>query len=241
MEHLAVGVAPPCLQPLPPQAPQGALIETLREHPPPPGMVDGVQERREGRFHPPGIPAPWEVDSPGLHGIQGAHGRAVARAPAQEGLRVAGFQEACHGQGPALVFDGGAAQRPLWAIPCGPRGSSDEWGARPFLRQTRTKGVEIGGQGLRRGLGLPGSTPAAAACRMSGQPGVRQSAWRIPERVRHREPLCLAACGALPGGEGGMVGPLLPGRAMLPVPAPSSWPPLPPGSGAPVAAYEARR
>ena len=80
--------------------------------------------------------------------------------------------------------------------------------------------------------------PAAASCRLSRPPGFRTAASRRPARGRTRSPCGLVACGALPCRAGGLVGPILYGRAM--VPGPAACPPLPRVNGSPVSAYAAR-
>ena len=98
MQYLTVSVEHPGLQPLPDQAQQGAIINTLRYHPHHPVMIDGVTELREVRFHHPGLASAWERDGPCIHCLQGSNLWPIPRATAQDVLLVDGFQEARHGQ-----------------------------------------------------------------------------------------------------------------------------------------------
>jgi hypothetical protein len=87
VNHLAVGLQPPRFAPFWDQPPQRSIRHALLQHPPQPGLVNGVEAPLKVGFHHEAVPPAWQLARERTDRIERANLGPIPRAASQEILR----------------------------------------------------------------------------------------------------------------------------------------------------------
>jgi site-specific DNA recombinase len=143
LQHLPICIQHPRLEPRPDAPQERAVLKAFCQPPPPPAMIDGVEEPLDVCFYPKGIPPDLTLHGQPGHGVHRPHMRTVSLATAQAILLVEGLPSPRDGALPPLIFHGGDSSRASLAMPFRHVLPSDEFGAGALPLEALHAGVHV--------------------------------------------------------------------------------------------------